>query len=274
MKKYAKLLRDILRSGEVRPDRTGTGTVSLFDKNLRFDLKRGFPLVTGKATNFDVVAEELRWFLSGSTKIEDLKSKIWHEWALENGTIGEGYGFQWRFCPKLEFNPEYGEVDWFQEGNATVDQIQTLIDGIKSDPYSRRHILNSWNVGMLHMMALAPCHVMAQFYVRSDGALNCKVTQRSADVFLGLPFNIASYALLTHLLAKICGLSVGVLTMSIGDAHIYSNHIEQVKEYLTRSFYELPKLSVSVEDETLLNGFEYQLSGYFCGGRIKALVSI
>ena len=277
MHNYKHLIEKILDCGQPRTDRTGVGTLGLFDEQLKFDLQAGFPLVTGKFTSAKTVAEELKWMLSGSTAVADLPNKIWDAWELQDGTIGPTYGLQWRACPKLETNNPvmFPERNFITTLNSeAVDQIDGLINGLKSDPFSRRHILNSWNVGMVHMMALTPCHAMAQFYVDNSYILHCKMFQRSADVFLGLPYNIASYAMLTHLLAYVTGLQVGILTIDLGDVHLYSNHIEAADLYLTRQLFDLPEFKCVVVDKTLRTGFDFELNGYEHGGVIRAEVAV
>lgn len=271
MKQYKALIERVIREGEVRNDRTGVGTVGIFGHTMEFDLNAGFPLVTGKYTNIKNIADELRWFLSGSTNVADLNSGIWDAWKLEDGTIGPSYGWQWRHCPKIEVGDGYYEPCLYVNGE--VDQIQNLIDGLINDTWSRRHILNSWNVGMLHMMALTPCHVMAHFHVSRDYKLSCILTQRSADVFLGLPYNIASYAMLTHLLARRCKLGVGKLVINTGDTHLYLNHIDQVHKYMAAPVHLLPTLSIGhVSDD--LREFGYYLENYEHGPAIKAAVAV
>jgi len=244
MEQYHALLKDILANGEVKDDRTGVGTISVFARQLRFDLKKGFPAVTTKRLAWKAVVGELLWFLEGSSDERRLaeithgtrdssKNTIWTGnaqapyWtpnAKYDGDLGRVYGVQWR--------------DW----NGGYDQLMSLVDGLKTDPTGRRHILTAWNVSELGQMALPPCHVMSQYYVSKSGKLSCHMYQRSVDVFLGLPFNIASYALLTHLLAHHCGLGVGELIISTGDTHIYKDHVEQVKEQLQREPFKLPTL--------------------------------
>jgi thymidylate synthase len=248
---YEDLLKDVLENGVLSEDRTGTGTYSVFGRQLRFDLSQGFPLITTKKVFFKGVVHELLWFLSGSTNVRCLQEKgvhIWDAWADESGELGPVYGKQWR--------------DFFG-----VDQISQVVQQIKDFPESRRHIVTAWNPAELPQMALAPCHTMFQFYVR-NGKLSCQLYQRSADLFLGVPFNIASYALLTHMVAQVCGLEVGEFVHSFGDCHIYSNHVEQVKEQLTRDplKYALPKLELNTEIKDL---FKFQ----FCDIVLKDYVS-
>lgn len=233
MKQYHDLLNHILENGSDKTDRTGTGTKSVFGYQMRFDLNEGFPLVTTKKIHLKSIIHELLWFIKGETNIAYLKEhkvRIWDEWADENGDLGPVYGKQWR--------------SWPSESGEQIDQLKTVIDQIKSSPDSRRIIVSAWNVGELSKMALMPCHALFQFYV-ADDKLSCQLYQRSADVFLGVPFNIASYALLTHMIAQECGLGVGDFVWTGGDTHIYSNHMEQVQEQLKRDFRPLPKLELN-----------------------------
>ncbi|NND50384.1 MAG: thymidylate synthase [Rhizobiales bacterium] len=233
MRQYLNLMARILDEGAAKGDRTGTGTLSVFGHQLRFDLRDGFPLITTKKLHLKSIVHELIWFLSGETNIAYLKEngvRIWDEWADENGDLGPVYGRQWRSWPL----PQGGHVD----------QIARLVEEIKSDPNSRRHIVSAWNVGELDAMALAPCHCLFQFYV-ADGRLSCQLYQRSADVFLGVPFNIASYALLTHMMAQVTGLKAGEFIHTFGDAHLYRNHVEQAHEQLRRSPRALPRLDLN-----------------------------
>lgn len=230
MQAYHDLLNHILNTGADKPDRTGTGSRSVFGYQMRFDLGKGFPLVTTKKVHFKSVVHELLWFLKGDTNIAYLKAngvKIWDEWADENGDLGPVYGYQWRSWPKPD--------------GSSIDQITNLIEGIKQNPNSRRHIVSAWNPALVDQMALPPCHSLFQFYV-ADGKLSCQLYQRSADCFLGVPFNIASYALLTHMIAEVCDLSPGEFVHTFGDAHIYQNHFEQVQLQLTREPQALPTI--------------------------------
>jgi thymidylate synthase len=230
MKQYQNLLKHIIAEGSMKTDRTGTGTKSVFGYQMRFNLQEGFPLVTTKKIHIPSVIHELLWFIAGDTNIKyltDNKVRIWNEWADENGDLGPVYGKQWRSWPTSD-----GKV---------IDQLKTVIEQIKTSPDSRRIMVSAWNVGELSEMALLPCHALFQFYV-ADGKLSCQLYQRSADVFLGVPFNIASYALLTHMVAQECGLEVGDFVWTGGDTHIYTNHFEQVNEQLTRTPKALPKL--------------------------------
>jgi thymidylate synthase len=245
MKQYLDLLQNILDNGETRDDRTGVGTRSIFGSHLRFDLSHGFPAVTTKKLAWKAMVGELLWFLEGSSDERRLAeithsekgavtiwtpnafAPYWRDRAKFEGDVGRIYGVQWR--------------SWIKQ-DTEVDQIATLINGIKTDPYSRRHIISAWNVAELDQMSLPPCHIMSQFYVSKDNRLSCHMYQRSVDVFLGLPFNIASYALLTYMIAQVCKLEVGELIISTGDTHIYNNHIEQVTEQLTREPFPIPSL--------------------------------
>lgn len=266
---YEDLLARVLHEGEEKPDRTGTGTYSLFGAQLRYDLQKGFPLITTKKVHFKSVVGELLWFLSGSTNVGVLREKygtsIWDEWEKEDGTIGPMYGEQWRGWPTMR-------GDWYE------DQLAGVIKSIRSDPHSRRHIVSAWNVEHLPDMALAPCHVLYQFYVSADGKrLSCHLFQRSADVFLGLPFNIASYALLTHIIAKQTGLEVGELLWSGTDVHLYKNHEHQAEEQLGRDvrpfpkLWELPREHIKI-DEYLVENFG--VDAYLPHPAIKAPVAV
>jgi thymidylate synthase len=268
MKQYHELLEDILNNGEVKDDRTGVGTISVFGRQLRFDLSKGFPAITTKKLAWKSVVSELLWFIEGSGDERRLAEILYGSRDPERSTIWTGNAQAAYWTPKAKYDGDLGRVygvqwrDWHG-----VDQLANLIEGIKADPNGRRHILTAWNVAELDKMALPPCHVLAQFYV-SNGKLSCHMYQRSVDVFLGLPFNIASYALLTHMIAQVCDLKVGELIISTGDTHIYSNHVEQVKEQLSREEYPLPLLFLTPEiknidkfsmDAILL--FDYQSHG-------------
>lgn len=238
MKQYKNLLQDILKYGVEKEDRTNTGTISLFGYQSRYNLNDGFPLVTTKKVHTKSIIHELLWFIKGDTNIKYLKDNgvsIWDEWADENGDLGPVYGVQWRSWETID-----GEF---------IDQLGDVIEQIKTNPDSRRLIVNAWNVGVIDKMKLPPCHLMFQFYV-ANGKLSCQLYQRSADVFLGVPFNIASYALLVHMIAQVCNLGVGEFIHTIGDAHIYKNHIEQVKIQLKREEFALPKLEL---DNRIMN---------------------
>ncbi len=264
MKQYHDLLRRIIDEGVERGDRTGTGTKSVFGHQMRFDLSKGFPLMTTKKLHLRSIIHELLWFLSGDTNIEYLHRNgvtIWDEWADENGDLGPVYGHQWRSWP----TPDGG----------TIDQISNVIDQIKKNPESRRLIVSAWNVAEVDKMALPPCHTLFQFYV-ADGKLSCQLYQRSADVFLGVPFNIASYALLTMMVAQVTGLKAGEFVHTTGDTHLYLNHIEQAKLQLSRTPRPLPvmKLNESVND---IFGFKYEdftLEGYDPYPSIKAPIAV
>lgn len=247
MKQYLDFLRHILFHGKTKADRTGTGTISTFGYDMRFNLREGFPLVTTKKLHLKSIIVELLWFLQGDTNTRYLNERgvtIWDEWADEQGNLGPVYGKQWRA--------------WKGSKGQVIDQISELVHRLKTDPDSRRLIVSAWNVGELSDMALAPCHLLFQCYV-SGGELSCKLTQRSADAFLGVPFNIASYALLTHMLAQQCGLKVGELIWSGGDCHIYLNHREQVEEQLSRTPQSLPQLVIHRRPETI---FDYQFEDF------------
>lgn len=247
MQQYLNFLRHIRDTGVVKHDRTGVGTVSVFGYDMRFDLSQGFPLVTTKKTHLKSIIHELLWFLSGNTNVKYLQEhgvSIWNEWADAQGDLGPVYGKQWR--------------RWETVDGKTVDQISRLIQEIKTNPDSRRLIISGWNVGEIDKMALPPCHLLFQFYV-ANGKLSCKLTQRSADAFLGVPFNIASYALLTHMVAQQCDLQVGEFIWSGGDCHIYSNHMEQVNLQLTREPLPLPQLIIQRRPASM---FDYQFEDF------------
>ncbi|GAB2652455.1 thymidylate synthase [Flavihumibacter cheonanensis] len=264
MQQYHQLLQHILENGVEKSDRTGTGTISCFGYQMRFDLSQGFPLVTTKKVHLKSIIYELLWFLQGSTNIAYLKENgvsIWDEWADENGELGPVYGKQWR--------------SWEGKDGKTVDQISDLVKQLKTNPDSRRLIVSAWNVADLPEMALMPCHTLFQFYV-ANGKLSCQLYQRSADVFLGVPFNIASYALLTLMLAQVCDLEPGDFIHSFGDVHIYSNHLEQVKLQLSRTPFPLPQLNLNPEVKDIF-GFRYEdfeLVGYQSHPGIKAPVAV
>lgn len=264
MEQYHQLLRHILENGVKKEDRTGTGTISCFGYQMRFDLSKGFPLVTTKKLHLKSIVYELLWFLQGSTNIDYLKQNgvsIWDEWADENGDLGPVYGKQWR--------------SWEGANGLVVDQITDLIKQIKTNPDSRRLIVSAWNVADLPKMALMPCHTLFQFYV-AEGRLSCQLYQRSADVFLGVPFNIASYALFTLMVAQVCDLQPGDFVHSFGDVHIYSNHLEQVNLQLSRTCFPLPqmKLNPTVEDIFSFKFEDFSLENYQCHPGIKAPVAI
>ncbi|PWL33161.1 MAG: thymidylate synthase [Fluviicola sp. XM-24bin1] len=245
MKQYHDLLQHILDNGTVKEDRTGTGTKSVFGYQMRFDLSEGFPCVTTKKLHLRSIIHELLWFLEGDTNIKYLKEnkvRIWDEWADEDGNLGPVYGYQWR--------------SWPDGDGGTIDQITKLVNSLKNNPDSRRHIVSAWNVADVDNMALPPCHTLFQFYV-ADGKLSCQLYQRSADTFLGVPFNIASYALLTMMLAQVCGYEPGDFVHTFGDAHIYSNHMEQVQLQLTRDFRPLPTMKINPEVKNIFD-FKYE----------------
>lgn len=264
MKQYLDLLQHILDHGVPKADRTGTGTLSVFGYQMRFRLQDGFPLLTTKKLHLKSIIYELLWFLRGETNIGYLREngvRIWDEWADENGDLGPVYGSQWR--------------SWRTPDGRMIDQISNLMDQLKNNPNSRRLIVSAWNVGEIEKMALPPCHAFFQFYV-ADGRLSCQLYQRSADVFLGVPFNIASYALLTLMIAQVTGLKPGDFVHTFGDVHLYSNHIEQAKTQLTRQPYHLPSLIINPEVNSIF-GFDYddfQLENYQAHPHIKAQVSI
>jgi thymidylate synthase len=264
MEQYQQLLRHILNTGAEKSDRTGTGTISVFGYQMRFDLQQGFPLVTTKKLHLKSIIHELLWFLKGETNVRYLKENgvsIWDEWADEQGELGPVYGHQWR--------------SWTGADGKTYDQIRDVLQQIKTNPDSRRMIVNAWNVADLPKMALSPCHALFQFYV-ADGKLSCQLYQRSADVFLGVPFNIASYALLTMMMAQVCDLEPGEFIHTFGDAHLYSNHVEQAKLQLTRSPYALPtmKLNPEVKDLFAFKFEDFILENYQCHPHIKAPVAV
>ena len=264
MKQYHDLLKHILDTGAQKHDRTGTGTISIFGYQMRFNLAEGFPLVTTKKVHLKSIVHELLWFLKGETNIAYLKENgvsIWNEWANEQGELGPVYGRQWR--------------SWEGKDGAVIDQVKWLVDEIKKNPDSRRLIISAWNVADLPKMALMPCHTLFQFYV-ADGKLSCQLYQRSADVFLGVPFNIASYALLTLMVAQVCDLQPGDFIHSFGDVHIYNNHIEQVNLQLSRNPYPLPTMKLNPEVKDIF-GFRFEdfmLENYQSHPAIKAPVAV
>ncbi|UXP31961.1 thymidylate synthase [Reichenbachiella agarivorans] len=264
MKQYHELMQRILDEGVQKGDRTGTGTVSVFGHQMRFDLSKGFPLVTTKKLHLRSIIHELLWFLKGDQNIKYLKDNgvsIWDEWADEEGNLGPVYGVQWR--------------SWPTRDGGTIDQIEQLIHDIKTNPNSRRLIVSAWNVADVPTMALPPCHAFFQFYV-AEGKLSCQLYQRSADVFLGVPFNIASYALLTMMVAQVCGLEPGDFVHTLGDAHLYSNHIEQTHLQLSRDFKTLPTLKINPEVKDIFEfKFEdFELVGYEYHPHIKGAVAV
>ena len=262
-RQYLALLADILASGVERGDRTGTGTLGVFGRQMRFDLAKGFPLLTTKKLPLKSIAVELLWFLRGDTNVRWLQERgctIWDEWADENGELGPVYGKQWR--------------SWAAPDGRVIDQIANLVEGLKTNPNSRRHIVSAWNPADVDDMALPPCHCLFQFFV-ADGKLSCQLYQRSADVFLGVPFNIASYALLTMMMAQVVGLEPGEFVHTFGDAHLYLNHVEQAREQLTREPYSFPTLHIAARRD--LFSYEYEdltLEGYQAHPHIKAPVAV
>ncbi|WP_026828126.1 thymidylate synthase [Exiguobacterium artemiae] len=264
MKQYHQLCQEILTHGIKKEDRTGTGTISIFGHQMRFPLQDGFPMVTTKKLHMKSIIHELIWFISGETNISYLQEhgvRIWNEWADEDGNLGPVYGAQWRSFPKSD--------------GTTVDQLADVIEQIKVNPDSRRLIVSAWNPGQLEEMALPPCHLLFQFYV-ADGKLSCQLYQRSADVFLGVPFNIASYALLTHMIAHVCKLEVGDFVHTLGDAHIYSNHLDQVNLQLSRNPKPLPTIRFAREVERI-EDFTFDdiiIEGYDPDPHIKGVVAV
>lgn len=264
MKQYHDLCAHILEHGVVKEDRTGTGTTSVFGYQMRFNLQDGFPMVTTKKLHTRSIIHELLWFITGDTNVKYLQDngvRIWNEWADEDGNLGPVYGAQWRSFPKPD--------------GTSVDQLAQVIEQIKTNPDSRRLIVSAWNPGQLEDMALPPCHLLFQFYV-ADGKLSCQLYQRSADTFLGVPFNIASYALLTHMVAHVTGLEVGDFVHTLGDAHIYHNHLEQVNLQLTREPRPLPSLNI-LRDVTSIEDFrfeDFEIVGYDPHPHIKGAVSV
>ena len=264
MRQYHDLMKEVLAKGVQKSDRTGTGTVSVFGHQMRFNLADGFPMVTTKKLHLKSIIYELLWFLKGSTNNNWLKERgvsIWNEWAAPDGDLGPIYGYQWR--------------SWPAPNGQHIDQISEVVETIKKNPDSRRIIVSAWNVADIPRMALAPCHAFFQFYV-ADGKLSCQLYQRSADIFLGVPFNIASYALLTHMMAQQCNLAVGDFIWTGGDCHLYSNHLEQVELQLSRDFFPLPKLNILRKPDSIFDyEFEdFEIVGYESHPHIKAPVAI
>ncbi|QTD41999.1 thymidylate synthase [Sporosarcina sp. Te-1] len=313
MKQYLDLCKHILTTGTVKEDRTGTGTISIFGYQMRYDLNEGFPLMTTKKTAFRLIASELLWFLKGDTNLRTLiqdRNPIWDEWGFEKWVKSDEYAgpdmsdfgrriqqdenfaeifekemahYKERVLTDDQFAAAYGDLgpiygkQWrsWTVGDQTIDQIKNLIKGLKNNPDSRRHLVSAWNPAEVDDMALPPCHTMFQFYV-ADGKLSCQLYQRSADVFLGVPYNIASYALLIHLIAHECGYGVGEFVHTIGDGHIYSNHVEQVKEQLTRTPRELPKLRLNAEGKSIfdLTYADIEIENYNPYPKIKAPIAV
>jgi len=264
MKQYHELLHKIITDGTQKGDRTGTGTLSVFGYQMRFDLQQGFPLLTTKKLHLRSIIHELLWFLSGDTNIKYLKEnkvRIWDEWADKNGDLGPVYGYQWR--------------SWATPNGEQIDQIKNVVEQLKNNPNSRRLMVSAWNVADVDKMALPPCHALFQFYV-ADGKLSCQLYQRSADAFLGVPFNIASYALLTMMIAQVCNLKVGEFIHTLGDAHLYNNHLEQTKLQLTRDFKELPKMIINpkITDIFSFKYEDFQLENYEAHPSIKAPIAV
>lgn len=264
MRQYLNLLETILEKGTKKEDRTGTGTISRFGHQMRFDLSEGFPIITTKKLHLKSIIHELLWFLAGDTNIKYLTDngvRIWNEWADEDGGLGHIYGYQWRSWPTPDGNH--------------IDQISNIINSIQNNPNSRRHIVSAWNVGELDKMNLPPCHILFQFYV-ADEKLSCQLYQRSADIFLGVPFNIASYALLTMMVAQVTGLQPGDFVHTLGDAHIYSNHIEQVKLQLTRKPFALPEMKINPDVKNIFDFKfdDFELANYEAHPHIKGKVAV
>ncbi|QWD84876.1 thymidylate synthase [Polynucleobacter asymbioticus] len=264
MHQYHNLMKEVLEKGVQKSDRTGTGTISIFGHQMRFNLAEGFPMVTTKKLHLKSIILELLWFLKGSTDNNWLKERgvsIWNEWAAPDGDLGPIYGYQWR--------------SWPAPNGEHIDQIAEVVETLKKNPDSRRIIVSAWNVADIPRMALAPCHAFFQFYV-ADGKLSCQLYQRSADIFLGVPFNIASYALLTHMMAQQCNLEVGDFVWTGGDCHLYSNHLEQVDLQLSRDFFPLPKLNILRKPDSIFDyEFEdFEIAGYESHPAIKAPVAV
>lgn len=264
MKAYLDLLDHLLKNGVVRDDRTGTGTLGCFGYQMRFDLSNGFPVTTTKKLHLRSIIHELLWFIQGDTNIKYLKDngvRIWDDWADENGDLGPVYGYQWRSWP----NPD----------GSSTDQISKVIDSIINNPYSRRHVVSAWNPSFIDEMALPPCHCLFQFHV-SEGKLNCQLYQRSADTFLGVPFNIASYSLFTMMMAQVCGLKPGEFVHTFGDVHLYSNHVEQAREQISRTPGELPKMLINPDVKSLFDFTheDFTLVNYEPQSHIKAPIAV
>jgi len=272
MKQYLDTLKLILDTGSKREDRTGTGTIGIFGLQSRYNLSEGFPMITTKKVWFKGVVHELLWFLKGSTNVKYLQDNgvhIWDEWANENGELGPVYGKQWRKWEEYGYHPDYDKEPSY------IDQIAQVIKSIKENPNSRRHIVSAWNVADIEYMKLPPCHTMFQFHVQGN-KLSCQLYQRSADMFLGVPFNIASYSLLTHMVAQVCGLEAGDFIHTIGDGHIYLNHFDQVNEQLSREPMKLPRLWLNPEIKNI-DDFKYEdikLLDYQSHSSIKAPIAV
>jgi thymidylate synthase len=264
MQQYLDLMHNVLDNGVMRGDRTGTGTLSIFGHQMRFDLSAGFPVVTTKKLHLRSIIHELLWFIQGDTNIGYLKAnrvRIWDEWADENGDLGPVYGAQWR--------------SWPTPNGESIDQIAQILDSIRNNPNSRRHIVSAWNVAEIDNMALPPCHCLFQFYV-ADGKLSCQLYQRSADIFLGVPFNIASYALLTMMIAQVTGLEPGDFVHTLGDAHLYVNHLEQTRLQLSRKPFPLPTMRLNPDVDSLFDFCyeDFELVDYQCHPGIKASIAV
>jgi len=264
MKQYIDLLNHVINNGTQKSDRTGTGTISVFGYQSRFDLAKAFPVLTTKKLHLKSIIHELLWFLTGDTNVKYLQEKgvrIWNEWADENGELGPVYGYQWR--------------SWPTPDGRHIDQVTQVVNSIKNNPDSRRHLISAWNVGQIDQMKLPPCHLLVQFYV-ADGKLSCQLYQRSADIFLGVPFNIASYALLTLMMAQVCELKPGEFIHTLGDAHIYLNHMEQVKLQLCREPFPLPQMKINPEVKSIFDfKFEdFELTGYQSHPHIPGAVAV
>lgn len=264
MKQYLDLLDHVIKNGVSKSDRTGTGTISVFGYQSRYNLAEGFPVLTTKKLHLKSIIHELLWFLTGDTNIKYLQEngvRIWNEWADENGNLGPVYGYQWR--------------SWPTPDGRHIDQISQVVDSLKNNPDSRRHLISAWNVGQIDQMNLPPCHILVQFYV-AEGKLSCQLYQRSADIFLGVPFNIASYALLTMMMAQVCNLQPGEFVHTLGDAHIYLNHMEQVKLQLSREPYPLPQMKINPEVKNIFDfKFEdFELVGYQSHPHIAGAVAV
>ncbi|MBL7967873.1 MAG: thymidylate synthase [Prolixibacteraceae bacterium] len=264
MKQYLDLLNHVIANGVEKSDRTGTGTISIFGYQSRFDLSEGFPVLTTKKLHLKSIIHELLWFLTGNTNIKYLKEngvRIWDEWADTDGNLGPVYGYQWR--------------SWPTPDGRHIDQVSQVVESLKNNPDSRRHIISAWNVGQIDQMNLPPCHILVQFYV-ADGKLSCQLYQRSADIFLGVPFNIASYSLLTLMIAQVCGLQPGEFIHTLGDAHIYLNHMEQVKLQLTREPLPLPVMKINTEIKNIFDFTyaDFELTGYEAHPHIPGKVAV